>query len=58
VGQPAHGVRTEGLRYPLNGETLHPGSTRGVSNELVEANATIKLASGVLLALLPIAEED
>jgi thiamine pyrophosphokinase len=57
VGQPAHGVRTKGLRYPLNGETLLPGSTRGVSNELVEATATIELASGALLALLPIAEE-
>lgn len=57
VGQPAHGVRTQGLRYPLNGETLFPGSTRGVSNELVEANATIELTSGVLLALLPITEE-
>ena len=57
VGQPAHGVRTQGLRYPLNGETLFPGSTRGVSNELVESNATIELTSGVLLALLPITEE-
>jgi thiamine pyrophosphokinase len=53
VGGSAHGVRTEGLRYPLNGETLEPGSTRGVSNELVAATASVHVAAGVLLALLP-----
>ena len=29
---PAEGVTTEGLAYPLVGETLEPGSSRGVSN--------------------------
>lgn len=56
VGQPAHGVRTEGLLYPLRDETLEPGSTRGVSNELTRDHATVEVASGVVLALLPIAE--
>ena len=32
VNGPAEGVTTEGLAYPLRGETLEPGSTRGVSN--------------------------
>ncbi len=32
LGGPAHGVGTEGLVYPLRGETLEAGSTRGVSN--------------------------
>src|SRR5436190_808954 len=32
LGGAAHGVRTEGLEFPLRGETLYPGSTRGVSN--------------------------
>jgi thiamine pyrophosphokinase len=56
VGQPAHGVRTTGLQYPLNGETLEPGSTRGVSNVLLGTRATVELERGVLLAVLPIAE--
>jgi thiamine pyrophosphokinase len=56
VGQPARGVRTTGLRYALNGETLEPGSTRGVSNVLLGTCATVELESGVLLAVLPIAE--
>jgi thiamine pyrophosphokinase len=53
VGGPAHGVVTAGLRYPLHGETLHPGSTRGVSNEIVEPVASVEVAAGVLLAVLP-----
>jgi thiamine pyrophosphokinase len=56
VGQPAHGVRTDGLVYPLRGETLEPGSTRGVSNELIGTRATVEVESGVVLAMLPIAE--
>jgi thiamine pyrophosphokinase len=56
VAGPAHGVRTQGLRYPLHGETLEPGSTRGVSNVLVEAVATVEVAAGALLVLLPSSE--
>ena len=32
---PALGVVTDGLRFPLDHETLDPGSTRGVSNEFL-----------------------
>ncbi|HEX9467567.1 MAG TPA: thiamine diphosphokinase [Acidimicrobiia bacterium] len=53
VGGPAAGVRTRGLRFPLHGEVLHPGSTRGVSNELLEPVAHVALEHGVLLAVLP-----
>ena len=53
AGGPAHGVTTEGLRYPLVGETLTPGSTRGVSNELTAPVASVSLTAGVLLAILP-----
>jgi thiamine pyrophosphokinase len=53
VGGPAYGVRTEGLRYPLDHETLHAGSTRGVSNEFLGTTATIALDTGVLLAVVP-----
>jgi thiamine pyrophosphokinase len=57
IGQPAHGVRTTGLKFPLRGETLEPGSTRGVSNELIATTATVEIERGALLAVLPIAEE-
>jgi thiamine pyrophosphokinase len=50
---PAHGVRTDGLRYPLSGETLLPGSTRGLSNELTSTVATVSVGSGTVLAILP-----
>jgi thiamine pyrophosphokinase len=53
VGGPVHGVHTEGLRYPLDGETLAPGSTRGVSNELERTPARVSLTAGVLLVVLP-----
>ena len=49
----AVGVRTTGLLYPLVGEDLHPGSTRGISNELVAEHATVTIARGVLLAIQP-----
>ncbi len=56
VGGPAHGVTTDGLRYPLAGETLTPGSTRGVSNELTAPVASVSLTAGVVLAIQPTAD--
>lgn len=53
VHGPAHGVRTEGLLYPLAGETLDPGTTRGVSNELLGEEARVRIGTGVLLAIQP-----
>jgi len=53
VRGPVTGVTTDGLVYPLRGETLYPGSTRGVSNQLVGRSASVRLDSGVLLAVLP-----
>ena len=53
LGGPALGVSTEGLRFPLRGETLEPGSTRGVSNEMLSSPARVSLVGGVLLAILP-----
>jgi thiamine pyrophosphokinase len=50
---PAEGVRTEGLVYALDGETLEAGSSRGVSNELAGDTATISLERGTLLAVRP-----
>jgi thiamine pyrophosphokinase len=53
VGGPARAVRTTGLRFPLHGEDLLPGSTRGLSNELTEPVATVSLDHGALLAVQP-----
>jgi thiamine pyrophosphokinase len=53
VGGPATGVRTEGLRFPLRGEELLPGSTRGVSNVMLEPDATVSVERGAVLALQP-----
>jgi thiamine pyrophosphokinase len=53
VGGPARGVRTTGLRFPLDGEDLLPGSTRGVSNEFSDPVATVSVEHGALLAVQP-----
>jgi thiamine pyrophosphokinase len=49
----ATGVTTEGLAFPLHGEDLLPGSTRGVSNRLLGEEATVRIGGGVLLAVQP-----
>ena len=49
----AEGVTTEGLAYPLRGETLEPGSSRGVSNVFTERRARVAVDRGVLAALRP-----
>jgi thiamine pyrophosphokinase len=54
---PAVGVVTEGLVYPLRGDTLAPGSSRGVSNVFATVQARITLEQGVLLAVRP-GEQD
>ncbi len=50
---PARGVTTRGLRFPLHDADLEPGSTLGVSNELVGPDAGVTVADGVLLAIQP-----
>jgi thiamine pyrophosphokinase len=53
LGGAAEGVRTDGLVYPLHGECLLPGSTRGVSNVFAAPVATVELRAGTLLAVQP-----
>jgi len=53
LGGPAQGVTTDGLEYPLAGEDLEPGTTRGVSNVFLGNEAAVRVASGVLLAIRP-----
>ena len=47
----ATGIHTQGLRYPLRGETLALGTPRGVSNVFMDAQATVRLEEGMLLAI-------
>lgn len=49
----ARGVTTEGFLYPLAGEDLPAGSTRGVSNEFTGTSAAVSLTDGVLLVVQP-----
>jgi thiamine pyrophosphokinase len=49
----ALGVRTTGLLYPLVGEDLPAGTSRGVSNVFVGPQAIVSLDAGVLLAVQP-----
>jgi thiamine pyrophosphokinase len=51
VGGAAHGVRTDGLQWRLDGETLPAGSTRGISNRMTHTQAAVALAGGTLLAI-------
>jgi thiamine pyrophosphokinase len=48
-GGDACGIHTEGLAYPLNGETLTFGASRGISNVLLGEQGRVTLASGQLL---------
>lgn len=43
------GITTSGLRYVLSGGVLRRGETRGVSNELVDGEATVRVERGTLL---------
>jgi thiamine pyrophosphokinase len=43
------GVRTRGLRWPLAGERLRLGDTRGLSNEPVAEAASVSIQRGLLL---------
>jgi thiamine pyrophosphokinase len=49
----AIGVHTDGLAYPLAGDTLQPGSSRGISNVFADSHARISVEQGVLLAVRP-----
>lgn len=48
---PAEGVQTSGLAYPLNGETLLPYQTRGISNLSTAGSCSISLRNGLLLVI-------
>jgi thiamine pyrophosphokinase len=49
IGGDADGISTAGLRFPLGDETLPTGSSRGLSNVVIEAPAKVRLRRGTLL---------
>lgn len=53
VDGPATGITTTGLRWNLVDATLMAGSTLGVSNVFTAPVATVRMASGLLLAIQP-----
>lgn len=53
VGGDATGVTTTGLQWELKEDTLHAGSSRGVSNILLQTEILIQVADGVLLGVFP-----
>ena len=50
-GSPVHGIRTQGLKWELANETLHPEKTRGISNQMLSDLASIEIGSGLLLVV-------
>jgi len=52
LGADAQGITTDKLEYPLTGEKLPLGSTRGISNVLLEDEAQISLCAGFLLCVV------
>lgn len=53
LGGPARGVRASGVRWPLCGEELAPGSGRGTSNVFVEPTVVVEVGEGVVAAIRP-----
>ena len=51
IGGDATGVRTEGLRWELDGDAVTMGRARGLSNEVVTAPASVRLERGTLLVV-------
>lgn len=49
LGGDGIGITTHGLEYPLYQEMLPIGSTRGVSNVMLQDQASVKLGLGLLL---------
>jgi thiamine pyrophosphokinase len=50
-GGDAHGIRTEGLEYPLHDESLFFGPARGVSNVMLGERASVFVRAGRLLCV-------
>lgn len=49
----AHGLRSSGLRWELEGGSLEAGTARGTSNELTGARAELTISGGCLSVIAP-----
>ena len=58
AGTPVEGVKTAGLAFPLDAETLLVGSTRGLSNVRTEATARVHVEAGSLLVVEVVAQAE
>lgn len=58
IGGDAFGVTTAGLRWPLDDATLVMGRSRGLSNEVVAAPASVRLVKGIVLVIETAAEVE
>ena len=54
AGGDARGITTKGLQYALHGEDLPAGTTRGVSNVIVDPPVSVALDDGTLLVVQPL----
>ena len=50
-GRPVEGIVTQGLRWELRSDNLHPHKTRGISNVLLNERASLRIRSGLLLLI-------
>ncbi|MGD8997867.1 MAG: thiamine diphosphokinase [Anaerolineae bacterium] len=57
LGGDAGGISTEGLEWGLDGDTLHFGPARGVSNVLTVERASVRVRQGLLLCVVTHANE-
>jgi thiamine pyrophosphokinase len=57
LGGDAVGVITQGLEWRLDGDTLHFGPARGVSNVLTAEQASVRVRQGLLLCVVTHASE-
>jgi len=55
---PVHGIHTAGLAFPLQGETLYPERTRGISNRLTAPCAHVSIETGLLLCIHQFSESS
>lgn len=51
LGQDVRGLNLRGARYPLVGETLWVGLSRGLSNSFEQAGISLSFASGTLMII-------
>jgi len=52
LGEEARGITTHHLEYPLRGESLAFGSTRGISNVMLKNQAKVHVSEGMLLCTI------